>query len=286
MPTQEHELLTQLFRDRPTLAPDLLKRALGVQIPPFAEARIGSAELNECAPTEYRADAVVELLTDDGGMAVVVEVQRNHDKDKHWSWPVYLATLRARIKRPATLLVVCPDAATALKCAAPIPMGHPEWVLTPLVVGPTEIPVVTDLDLAADQPELTTLSALAHRTNEQVLYALQHAVHSMPDRDKAVTYADFVTEQLPGPARKYLEGLMATGTYEFKTPFFRDAIAKGVAQGVAEGEAKAVLRVLEARGIAVPDDTRALIRDCEDLEQVEAWLDRAVTATTVDDLFD
>ncbi|WP_188191166.1 hypothetical protein [Nonomuraea sp. SYSU D8015] len=36
--------------------------------------------------------------------AVVLEVQRQYDEDKRWSWPVYLATLRARHKCPVLLL--------------------------------------------------------------------------------------------------------------------------------------------------------------------------------------
>ncbi len=62
--------------------------------------------------------------------------------------------------------------------------------------------------------------------------------------------------------------------------------AKGEARGEAKGEANAVLRVLAIRGIAVSDDIRALICACADTQQLDTWLDRAVTATSIDDLFD
>jgi hypothetical protein len=52
----------------------------------------------------------------------------------------------------------------------------------------------------------------------------------------------------------------------------------------AEGEARAVLTVLEARGVAVPAEVRERILACTDLAQLDRWLHRASTATTVDDV--
>jgi predicted transposase YdaD len=60
--------------------------------------------------------------------------------------------------------------------------------------------------------------------------------------------------------------------------------AKGKAEGKAEGEARAVVTVLETRGIAVPATVRELILACTDLGQLDTWLRRALTATTADDL--
>jgi hypothetical protein len=61
--------------------------------------------------------------------------------------------------------------------------------------------------------------------------------------------------------------------------------AEGMAEGKAEGEASAVLVVLEARRIEVPDATRERIAGCRDLAQLEMWVRRAATAASVDDLF-
>lgn len=54
--------------------------------------------------------------------------------------------------------------------------------------------------------------------------------------------------------------------------------------GEARGEARAVLTVLEGRGVAVPDDVRDQILDCTDLDQLDTWLRRAINATTIDDV--
>lgn len=44
--------------------------------------------------------------------------------------------------------------------------------------------------------------------------------------------------------------------------------------------------MLAARGIDVPDDARTRITECSDLDQLDAWIGRATTATSVQELFD
>ena len=61
--------------------------------------------------------------------------------------------------------------------------------------------------------------------------------------------------------------------------------AKGEAKGKVEGEAKALLRVLARRGITVSDVHRERILTCADFATLEAWLDRAVTASSDDEIF-
>lgn len=83
-------------------------------------------------------------------------------------------------------------------------------------------------------------------------------------------------------ARRYLEALMTSPTYECQREFVR----RYVFQGRVEGEAKAVLTVLDARGIDVPEDARSRIAGCSDLDQLGTWVRRAATADSIQDLFD
>ncbi|MBB4931898.1 hypothetical protein F4561_002718 [Lipingzhangella halophila] len=62
-------------------------------------------------------------------------------------------------------------------------------------------------------------------------------------------------------------------------------LVAGVAVGLAEGEAASVLKILRARGVPVPEEARERIMGCSDLEQLDTWLKRALTATSTDDLF-
>jgi hypothetical protein len=91
---------------------------------------------------------------------------------------------------------------------------------------------------------------------------------------------------LPAAARRTLEAMMTTRTYEYQSDFLRRYVFQGRAEGRAEGEADAVLTILDTRGIAVSDDARARITGCTDLDQLKVWVRRAVTVSTVDDLFD
>ncbi|MDT5029502.1 MAG: hypothetical protein QOE61_5928 [Micromonosporaceae bacterium] len=139
MPSTLHEALIEMFRHRPSLAAELLADALGFDLPAYQQAWVEPGGFTDLTPTEYRADAVVLLTVADAPvLAVVVEAQLGRDQNKRWSWPVYLATLRARLRCPAVLLVVCVEASTATWCATPIDLGHPGLVLSPsTMIRPT-----------------------------------------------------------------------------------------------------------------------------------------------------
>jgi len=51
MPSHLHEALLLLFRNRPALAPELLREALHVQLPDYTDVRIDSADLTDIQPT-------------------------------------------------------------------------------------------------------------------------------------------------------------------------------------------------------------------------------------------
>ena len=68
------------------------------------------------------------------------------------------------------------------------------------------------------------------------------------------------------------------------------ALAEGKAEGKAEGEAHgrvvALLEVLAARRIDVPEEVRERIATCTDLDQLAIWIRRSVSANTVKELFE
>jgi hypothetical protein len=289
MPSHLHEILIEMFRDRPTLATELLRGPLHIAVPDFDEARLSAGELTDVAPTEYRADAVV-TLADEGSsvLAIVIEVQLRADARKRRSWPAYVGTLHARLGCPVALLVVCPDQAVADWSATPLVIGPPGSVLTPVALGPSQVPAVTDLGTARRIPELAVLSALAHGARPDptpVFEALLTALDVI-DHDHANLYTDLVFAVLPAAARDCLEELMTTTSHRYQSEFARRYFSQGEAQGEARGEAKAVLAILDARGIAVPDDVRARIAGCTDLDQLDVWIRRAATAHKIQDLDD
>jgi hypothetical protein len=279
MASMAHEVLVDLFKNRPSLGPELLSEALGVPIPSYTEARLVSIDLTQIRPAEYRADVVVLLL--DGAVPVrvdIVEVQLGVDDDKRFTWPEYTMGARAKYRCPAGLLVVAPDPTIAAWCAEPIETGIPGFVLHPPVLGREAVPVVTDPAEAARRPELAVLSAMAHGDGEQgaaIAAAVLPAVAGLGD-DRAKFYGDLVLNSLNEAARRALEKMMKG--YEYQSEFAK--------KYVAQGEAKAMLTVLRARGIAVPDAVRERILAQKDPKQVERWLEKAATAASIADVLD
>lgn len=160
-------------------------------------------------------------------------------------------------------------------------------MVTPVVLGPKQLPVITDPEQARCSPELAVLSALTHggvhARSREVLDAFLAAMRALAatDRSRAEVYHDVVRAALPAAAQSYLEGLMDLKNYQFRSEFAVHYISRGK----AEGEAWAVLGVLAARGIDVPEYARNEITGCANLDLLDTWVSRAVTVTSIDDLF-
>jgi hypothetical protein len=57
-------------------------------------------------------------------------------------------------------------------------------------------------------------------------------------------------------------------------------------EAIQEGQVKALLTVLRARGIAVPDAVQRRIQVERDLVRLERWLERAIVASSVAEVID
>ncbi|WP_437625674.1 hypothetical protein [Sorangium sp. So ce1151] len=284
MPSVTHEALVELFKNRPTLAAEMLRDALGQPVPAFTEARVVSSDLTEILPSDRRADIIVVLLVGEQqrpAMAIVVEVQLGVDADKPYVWPVYVTQTRARHRCPTWLLAVTVDAEIARWCARPIDTGHPGWILTPLVLGPEGVPVVTDAGQATAAPEVVVLSAMAHGQGdaaEAIGVAFLAAAAGL-DQERRAMYGDLVLSSLNAAARRTLEARMKAG-YEFQSEFARSYVAKGK----IEAKAQDVLAVLEARALAVPAEVRERVLASTDLAELDRWIRRAAVVSDAREL--
>lgn len=283
MPSQLHEALLLLFRNRPTLAPELLRDALHVELPSYTEARIDSADLTDIQPAEYRADLVVLLLDGTPVLGIVVEVQLSPDERKRLVWPVYVANLRARLKCPVCLLVVSADEAVARWAGKPIEMGAGNRFV-PLVLGPSGVPEITDEAQAQADPELAVLSAMAHGQDAdtaksvQIALAAQMASFALDD-DRSRLYFDLVISSLSEAARRALQ-TMDPAKYEYQSDFARRYVAQGIAQGRAEGRAALVVRLLGLRFGPLSHEARARI-EAASIAELDGIGERLLTAQTL-----
>jgi hypothetical protein len=286
VPSFLHEVLLQLFRNRPKLAPELLREALHLELPAYTEVRIESADFSQLAPTEYQADLVVLLLDDAPVLGIVVEVQLAQKPRKRFTWPLYLAALRAKLECDTCVFVVAPTLEVARWAAEPIRLGF-NSVTVPLVVGPGGIPVVTDPEQAIRAPELAVLSVMAHgqgdvATAVQVALAAAAGVNALPE-EQVVLYSDMIVAALSEAARKAF--LMLPQGYEFQSPIGRESFQRGITQGITRGMAITLLQVLEARGLVVSEADSARILGCTDADVLASWCRRAATVADTDALF-
>jgi len=281
MPSVSHDWLLQLFHNRPSLAPELLREALHVDLPNFTEVQIYSADLTDVQPTEYRADLVLRLLDGTEVLGIVVEVQLSPNPRKRFVWPVYVATLRARLECPVCLLVVTVDEAIARWAAQAIEMGGGNRFV-PLVLRPSGVPEVTDEAQARADPELAVLSAMAHGKNTnsekaaRIALAAQSAVRDI-DPERSKMYLDLIDISLSEAARGALQA-MDPRKYEYQGEFAR----RYVAQGRVEGRAALVTKLLALRFGPLTQQAAARIAEAS-VEQLDEIGERLLTAQTLDE---
>lgn len=318
MPSTVHEVVVELLRDRRGLLELLLERA-GVEVPPHDAVTPVGESLGDALPRELRADGVLRLdHRGEAVLAVVIEVQLDLDGRKLFTWPAYLVGARLRGSCEALVIVVTADRAVATWARAPIHLG-PGSVMQPLVLGPDEVPELTDFDEAMRQPALAALSAVVHSRHADparaaLIVATLHklgALGVLKGSDLNV-YIEVTYELLSKAAKKEFAMLTLPPDYEYKTPWLRELQKKAIAEGLAaghatgvaegratgliegratglvagkaEGKAEGVLAVLQARGLAPTDGQRAALFAITDLDELDRLLRAAVTVDSVDAL--
>ncbi|AKF11354.1 hypothetical protein [Sandaracinus amylolyticus] len=281
MPSTGHELPLLLLRDAPAVLACLVRDAFGVELGKgLAES---SAAFHELEPAAYVADLV--LVGPD--VVVVVEVQRARDERKRATWPLYLASAHARHGRASWLVVVALDRAVSAWARAPIATFQ-GGALTPLVIGPDEIPRVRDAEVARAAPELAVLSAMAHGRNGPEVVEIgaagliAAAEVGRRDEDRGKLYFDAVLDALADLARAALEASMKVEGHEYRSEFARRYVAEGREEGRADGLRTAVRVLCDALGIAWTDgreraiaalDAHALEALCARIQRERRWPD-------------
>jgi len=98
----------------------------------------------------------------------------------------------------------------------------------------------------------------------------------------AVLHFDLVMAAMNESARRRLEELMQTGSYRFQSDFAR----KYVKEGEVRSQIRSLLKVFAARGFDLSNARRVEIETCTDVDTLDNWIDRALTAESIDDVFE
>jgi len=145
------------------------------------------------------------------------------------------------------------------------------------------VPLLVDVEQALASPALAAFSAICHGRDaevDEVFPALAAALRTLGPA-KAILYHDIVLAGLPQAPRSRWEAFMST---TIDSPYLSERFRELYAQGHVRGEVDAVLTVLDARGVDVPDAIREQILACTDRDVIDTWLRRAVTATSAEDV--
>jgi hypothetical protein len=280
-----HEGPLDLVREHPEIAVELVRGTSGIELPGQLAVALAPTDMSAVVPVQYLADMVVlvsDAATGEPALAVIIEPQLRDSETKRYSWPVYVATARRVSKCPAAVLVVlCPDPAEAGKCRKPIRTGHPGFDLVPIVIDSGGPPG------DGGGPYLTVFAASMGGIDMESESGARRVLDAMAE--PGVTDTDrlrmtaIILRLASDAARQLLEAMMTTSEYE-KT-FVERIHDQGIAEGEAKGKAEAVLRLLDARGLAPSDEQRHRVTSSTNPAQLDFWFDRAVTATTAADIF-
>ncbi|MGW2637647.1 hypothetical protein [Streptomyces sp. NPDC001348] len=290
MVSSPHEAMHRIFQQDPGLFARAARR-IGVPFPDPVSSTPLPTDLTENHPVERRVDTLLRIDTaDSGSYLLAVEAQGAKDPDKPASWCYYLAHLYAKYQLPPLLVVVCNDRATAAWAARHVEIGPSQWpalTLRPLVLGPDNVPVMTTPATVADDLPMTVLSAVLHRRDPEVkaiLEAMAPVLRDLQghDEDTADIFIELTAQGLgKTPAAELWRRLVAVDTSFFKSPLAEELRD----EGRAEGKAEAILRLLDRRGIEVSDKERERIATCDDLDLLDLWFDRAISATSARQVF-
>ncbi len=214
-----------------------------------------------------------------------------------------MSYLYEKYRCESVLIVITQSSATARWASRPIRLGFPGWhslTVRPLVLGPDNVPVITDERQAERDVPLAVLSAMTHGRGPRaaaILESLASALRTI-DPDSAAVFVQFIDSCLTDPQAKQMwRDLMTAIQYFWRHPLaeqvreegreegMEQGLEQGLEQGRTEAKAEMVLHILEWRGIPVPDAVRERVNACTDLDRLEVWAQRAVHATDATELF-
>ena len=178
------------------------------------------------------------------------------------------------VRRTSDPTVLAPDPAVARWASQPIELGHPGFVLRPVVIGYEQIPRVRDPATARAAPQLAVLSAIAYPELETAV-AARAALDELPEEDKKL-YWDVILSRLPALVRRLLEPTMIKGDEymgEFARTFYSQGREAGREAGREEGLRRAIVALVEARLSGLREEVESRLRDQPEAQLVQILIE-------------
>jgi hypothetical protein len=287
MSTSAHEIAAaRLTRDPsllPILAGKLTSRRPSARRPADSTVRLAN-------PAEVRPD----LLFGHGrrGPWDAVELQRRIDPAKARRWPLLVSILRDQRRAMGDLWVITPSARVAAwarsACDAEGPAGT-EQTLRPVVllVGAEQAEELLD----EAHPELAFFAAWAmhDRKDAKAVRVVERALgvtERLPARLRHAQERDIMAVLSPPMERRLKEREMAAKRRQL-SPIAEEILALRAERRARREDLKqALIWVLRTRGLRVSAPQQAKIRNCFDDPTLDRWLVRAMTASSLTEIFE
>ncbi len=289
MPSAAHETLVALLSQRPDFL-DLLLRTLGHPGLPAGYVVADSA-LRVANPLEVRPDLVM-LEEGDRGPWAVIEVQLNRDDEKQRRWFAMAGMMFDARGVMGDVVILTHDASVARWASE---VGHvvgpagTRFALEPVVVTLTLAEV--ELLLATGRPELAVFAAWAvhdqrGRDAQEVVRAAVNVIESSAEAELREALSRAMLSMLGEPLLAVIREMLMNPLTIPESPGYKALRRDIEAIGEVRGKAEALVTVLEARGFDLDASTRDRISGCDDIETLNGWIARAVTAPSLGAVFD
>lgn len=291
LPSPKHQSLIRLVTEGPGVLQAVLA-VVGIEIPDDIEILPGPDAVRDGGSADFFADGVLATTGDDSSndrRAWALEVQLGKDHDKPYRWPMYTVVSRNRLECAVDLVVITDSIDVARWAKTPITVGS-GMVMRPIVVGPEELPVHVSLETALRVPALAVLAVVGHGGGPEARGVGRRAIEAirpMLDRDPRVSlYLDVLFVYLDeGVLAELLEEEMQRLEQPISKIFLYHR-TEGIRQGRTEGMVAMLERLLEQRGLEPSVEQHARMASCRDPYVLRAWFDRALTASSVAEVFD
>ncbi|MEW2401606.1 hypothetical protein [Streptomyces sp. NPDC046862] len=186
MDTTTRETSPRVFPDHPAALTPVFD-ALGV--PPPVKPVIERLSVNapEISPPGHRMESVLKVDPSEGnGFLLAIDIQNEPDDAKLLNWACHVTHLQMTCERPVLLLVICRNRFTATWALGPFESRIGAWIshsLHPLVLGPDNLPEITDASTVIRQPALATLAAIAHGESPRITAAREALARGLRSLD-------------------------------------------------------------------------------------------------------
>jgi hypothetical protein len=301
VPSPAHELAVLVLAEQPELLALLLRKGARVELAAPLVRQDSAVRLAQAV--EVRPDLLFER---EGGAAIALEVQSEEDAGKVRRWAVLMSVLHDTTGAMGDLVVLTSSRRVARwarrACHVRGPLGT-RSTLTPIVILISG--EVLDAMLDPDHPELAFFAAWAMQrrhgpaARQMVRRALSLTEALPPGLRQAQRRAIFQVlsermlaflEEVAMDASKIPESPRAREVREAHDAYLERSIermdpilrarleAEGEAKGEMRGEARALIVLLEARGLPISADERAKLYACADRATLDRWMRQAVVA--------